>query len=397
MAADPVDVRDVGGDPRGAGARVSRRQLRVRWSEDQKCYVPVIAADASGSPHSELWDEAEPIALVGLFILALAYTAYLAQPLLVPVILAWVVGTILLPIVERLERWGVPRTAAGLLTGFAVVVLVLGVFALLSVPVAFWVGRASEIGNLIRAKLSSLSEPLKFLSELRQTITAATNTGDGPAVRIEQTSGSIITSVLGTLTPAVSQTVLFVGALIFYLIYQKSIRTQLVRVVRDRATRLSVLRVLGDIEDNMSIYFGTYTIVNLCLAVLVALISWWAGLPNPLLWGVLAGVLNYLPYIGPALITATLFIAGLLSFPALFSALVAPVAFVCLSTLEGNFITPTIVGQRLTLNPFLIFLAIAFWTWLWGPVGAFLAVPLVITGQVIVRHTLIPAKPNLPE
>jgi predicted PurR-regulated permease PerM len=249
----------------------------------------------------------------------------------------------------------------------------------------------------LKQRLDSLNEPLRFLSEMGRTISEVTNSGQAPALRVEQSSGGILSGIFSTLTPAVTQFILFFGALIFYLIYQKEIRTSLVRVVRDRATRLTVLRLLGDVEDNMTIYFGTFTIVNVCLGIATTFMTWACGLPNPLLWGVLAAVINYVPYVGPAITTATLFVAGLLTFPSLYSAALAPLIYIGMTTVEGQFITPTIIGHRLTLNPFLVFLSIAFWTWLWGPIGAFLAVPLVMTGKILIRHAFPQDKPSLPQ
>ena len=121
------------------------------------------------------------------------------------------------------------------------------------------------------------------------------------------------------------------------------------------------------------------------------------GLPNPLLWGVLAAVLNYIPYIGPAIVAATLGVVGLLPFQRSARPLVAPAAFIAMVTIEGQFLTPAIMGRRLELNPFAVFLAIAFCTWLWGPIGAFLAVPLLMALTVTLGHALARERPELPD
>ena len=114
-------------------------------------------------------------------------------------------------------------------------------------------------------------------------------------------------------------------------------------------------------------------------------------MPNPAIFGLLAALLNYVPYVGPAVMVVVLFGVGLVTFPSLGHALIAPVGLIALTTTEGHFITPTIVGRRITLNPLLVFLALAFWTWMWGPIGAFLAVPLSIIGLVVFNH-LFPAE-----
>ena len=131
--------------------------------------------------------------------------------------------------------------------------------------------------------------------------------------------------------------------------------------------------------------------------MVVAIGAWLFGLPSPFLLGLLAMVLNYLPYIGAACMTLILFGIGLVTFPSLGFALVPPAAFVAVATVEGQFITPTVLGHRLTLNPLMVLLALAFWAWLWGPMGAFLAVPLTMVGLVTLHHLFPPDEDKLPD
>jgi predicted PurR-regulated permease PerM len=207
----------------------------------------------------------------------------------------------------------------------------------------------------------------------------------------------MVTTIFSVLAPAVSQFVLGFGALLFYLVYQQRLRATVVLLLNDREARLTTLRTLSDIDSHMTIYFGTFTIVNVCLGVATATLAWLVGLPNPLLWGALAAVLNYLPYIGPALVIGTLGVAGLLTFPTLGEAIVAPLIFLGIVAIEGQFLTPALMGRRLEINPFAVFLAIAFCTWLWGPIGAFVAVPLLLALRISLLNTLGEEKPELPQ
>ena len=127
-----------------------------------------------------------------------------------------------------------------------------------------------------------------------------------------------------------------------------------------------------------------------------AFAAWVAGLPDPVAWAVLGFILNFIPYIGALIMEAGLFMVGLVTFPTLTHALLAPLLFLAFATLEGHFITPSIIGHRLTLNPLTVFLSLVFWTWLWGPVGAFLAVPLLIMALVVVDHLFPEDEPELP-
>jgi predicted PurR-regulated permease PerM len=158
----------------------------------------------------------------------------------------------------------------------------------------------------------------------------------------------------------------------------------------NRDAKLRFLKIMRDIERNLAGYLTVVTIINAVLGTIVALGAWLLGYPNPVIFGVVAALLNYVPYVGPAVMILVLFGVGLVTFPSLSHAIIAPIGFIALTAAEGHFITPTIVGRRLTLNPLLVFFALAFWTWMWGPVGAFLAVPLSITGLVVFNH-LFPA------
>lgn len=401
MASNPTPASssrtEASPESRSGEVREPHRKFSLRLSSGVRGFTPVIRREDVNGELPDFWSQAVPFSVLGLFVLAMGYTLYLVQPVLIPVILAWVVGTILLPLVQLFERWRLPRTLAAIAGALGILLVLVFMVALLSVPFTIWIGRASELGVLVREKISMLSQPLEFFREMGQAISGATGSGDGALRLPEPSSSSIISGILGMLTPAISQFILFFGALIFYLIYQEEIRKGAVFLFRARAGRLLALRIIADVEDNMSLYFGTFTLVNLCLGIVATGLTYLCGLPNAILWGVLAAVLNYVPYLGPAITTVTLFVAGVLTFTSITQALIAPLAWVAITTVEGHFITPTIVGHRLTINPFLVFLSIAFWTWLWGPIGAFLAVPIAITGLVVFRHLFPKETPALPK
>lgn len=362
--------------------------------------VPIQnAQDAAGIavPGFDPWARAAYFAVVGLFVIALLWCAYVASAVIVPVLLAWVIATIVLPIVRWLHERKVPRVVAVLAVTSALVVLIISLLVLLSTPLTFWLGRATEFTVLIKEKLQTVSQPLAVLDEARTALNSIAASGGQPTLKVEQESATVVTTIFSVLTPAVSQFVLFIGALIFYLIYQNRLRNTAVLLFPDRETRLMTLHILRAVDENMTRYFGTFTIVNVCLGLVTVLLTWAVGLPNPLLWGVLAGVMNYIPYIGPAIVVGTLGVVGLLTFPTLSEALIAPVSFLAIVTVEGQFLTPAFMGRRLELNPFAVFLSVAFATWLLGPIGAFLAVPLLMALTVTFGHALAEEKPDLPE
>jgi predicted PurR-regulated permease PerM len=263
---------------------------------------------------------------------------------------------------------------------------------LLSAPVIEWIGKAPDIGSTIRDKLEVFERPLATLRELRNAITAK---GSGSTIQVD-VGPSLLTPVLTVLTPALGELVVFFGTLFFFLLGRDDLRRYLVQIVRDRDARLRVLRILNDIELNLTSYLSVVTVINIAVGCGTAIIAYFAGLPNIAVWAVLAFVLNYIPYLGPLAMNIVLFGVGIVTFPTLGQALVAPACFIVMTTLEGHFITPAIMGRRLTLNPLNVFLALAFWTWLWGPIGAFLAVPLLIGALVIMNHLFPKNDTNLP-
>jgi predicted PurR-regulated permease PerM len=341
------------------------------------------------------WRRASQIALVGLFVIALLWCAYVAQHVIVPVLLAWTIATIVLPVVKWMERQGIPRAAAALAVTVLLLLLLLTLLFLLSAPLTYWLGRATYIGALLRERLESFSQPMALLQELQKGLNAI-GSGNPAALKVEPQSTSIVATILSVLTPAISGFVMFVFTLIFYLIYRPKLRSTIVTLLSDRDARLATLRTLNDIDENMTTYFGTFTLINIGLGLVTTVLTWLIGMPNPFLWGALAAVLNYIPYIGPAVVIATLGVVGLLLYPTLQEAAVAPLLYVVLVTVEGQFITPTLMGRRLEINPFAVFLAIAFCTWFWGPVGAFLAVPLLIALTVALERSFEEEKPDLP-
>ncbi len=347
-------------------------------------------------PPADVWMRATQLATVGLFVLALLWSAHVGQPVLVPVLLAWVIATILLPIVNFMQERKVPRVLTAILLTAALVAVISCVLVLLGAPASNWLGRATELRLILQEKLQMMSQPFALLDEVKKTLSSITGSDPG-ALKVEQPSANVVTTTVGVLMPAAGQLFLFFGALLFYLIYRERIRTTVVMLFGGHDARLEALRTLRCIDDNMTTYFTTLTLVNLLLGTLTFGLAHLVGLPNPLLWGVLACVLNYVPYLGPAVVAGTLAVVGLVTFSSLSQAAIAPLVYVAMEFLQGQFLTPYLMGRRLELNPFAVFLAIAFCMWLWGPVGAFLAVPLLMAATVSIEHAFAEAKPNLPD
>lgn len=342
----------------------------------------------------DFWRGASRAAAVGLFIIAFITALSLARSILMPVTLALVIGTVLAPVTKWVSRYGIPAPVTAGILVLSFIGLILGGIMLSADPVRDWIAEAPKIGQVLKEKLQVFDHPLAALNELRQAITGNRSAQSG--VITVDVNTSILEPVLSVLTPAIGELLLFFGTLFFFLAGHDSLQQFMVAIFRDRGTRLRALRIMRDFELNLSNYLAVVSVINFTIGVLVTIGAYFIGLPAPLAWGVLAFVLNFIPYIGPATAIVTLFGVGLISFPTLTQALIAPACYLGLVTLEGQVVTPSIIGRTLTLNPLMIFLAIAFWAWLWGPFGALLANPLLIVGLVALSHLFPRQTVNLP-
>ena len=340
----------------------------------------------------DIWTVAAHVATVGIFVLLLGVCLYFLRPVLLPVSAALVIGTTLAPIVKAAARHRISPWATAIVLGALLLAVAGTTVTLLARPVSEWITRAPEIGALVKQKLYVLDPPLAALRELQEVIMPS-----GNAVTIEPSQWGMVTPLLTFVTPAVIQVTLFFVTLIFFLATQIDFRRYMVSFFTTREGKLRYIRIANDIEEHLASYVSTVTIINFGLGVVVAIGAWLFGLPNPIILGLVAMALNYMPYIGAACTTVVLFCVGLVTFTSLGYALVPPAAFVGVATIEGQFITPTVLGHRLTLNPLAVLLALAFWAWLWGPMGAFLAVPLTIVILVTMTHLFPPDESKLPD
>ena len=334
----------------------------------------------------ESWNWAVRISVVGLFVLALAVIAFKMASVVVPVVLAWVVAMVLLPVVDGLERRGLSRALTSIVLVMLLIASIMVIVGVLTVPLTYWLRRGSELGALLKERLETVGNPLAFFDQIGNALSQVTGGRDESASAVNLSSSNIVTVILSVLTPLVSETLIFLVSLVFNLIYHRDIQRGMLLVFQNDSARQRAKDILKDIQVNTSIYFGTLTIVNICLGIAATVLTWLVGLPHPFLWGTLAAVLNFIPYVGAAIVIATLFVVGLLVFSALSHAVIAPLAYLGITALEGQCITPTLLGHRLTINPFLVFLSIACWSWMWGPVGAFLGVPILLCAMVAVRR-----------
>jgi predicted PurR-regulated permease PerM len=345
---------------------------------------PVLAPSA-------FWRHVAHLAIVGIFLIMFGAVLDLARNILLPIVSAAVIGMMFDPLARVAARWRIPGWLfAGVVVGVLLVILQV-VTIMVAVPIIDWIGRAPELAESLRTKL----QPFERIFAAFQELQAALNKGGGDSgVTID--IAALAQPLLGFLTPAIGELLIFFATLFFFLLDRSQLRKNIILVFNRPDDRLRAIRIINDIEHNLTLYIGTVTVINLAIGVITAGGAWLVGLGNPVLLGAIAFLCNYIPYIGPAFVVLILFAVGFVSFPSIAHAAVAPLLFVGLTTIEGHFVTPNIIGRRLTLKPLAVFLSLAFWTWLWGPVGAFLSVPFLIFGLVIVNHLVIEDETAIP-
>ena len=336
------------------------------------------------------WRQASQLATVGIFVIMFGAFLDLARGVLLPIVSAAIVGTMLGPLGALAARRRIPSWLFALAAVGFFLLLAQVLAAMVAAPLIDWIGRMPELAGTLHNKLDALERGMAAFRSL-QSVFGHANSG------LSIDLGALLQPTVAFLTPTIGELLIFLTTLFFVLVDRADLRKHVILLFKDQDDRLRAIRIINDLERNLSRYIGTVTVINLGVGVITAFGTWMLGFNNPVLFGALAYVCNYIPYIGPAVVVVVLFAAGLVSFPSLAYAAVAPLLFVALTTIEGHVVTPNIVGRRLTLSPLGVFLSLAFWTWLWGPVGAFLSVPFLILGLVIVRHLFGGDEGELPE
>lgn len=337
--------------------------------------------------------EVVAFALVGLLTICVVAVLYVAKVFFLPVVMAFIVGTMLSPAAAYLEKRHIPRSVSAVLIVTAVCGLAVFIVGLISAPLMEWSTRLPELGMMLKEKLHLFDRPIalwhQFQNMFGESSSLATTPMQLPKIEWMQPAVEF-------LSPTFTEILLFFATLVLFVASWKDLRRTLIMTFGDRDTRLRMLRILNEIEVSLGGYLLTVTLINMGVGVLTGLICAVTGMPNPAGLGALAATLNYFPIIGPVAMFVILTAVGVLSFPTLMAGLIAPLAFVGLTFLEGHFVTPTIIGRRLSLNALAVFIALAFWTWLWGPMGGFLSSPLLIVGLVLKEHLMPTETPQLP-
>lgn len=315
-------------------------------------------------------------AIVGIFIILATAALYLTRVIALPVTAGVIFGLVLGPPVDAMVRRGVPQhLAAGIVVLLGVVLLLL-LIGTLTVPIAAWSDQFPKMVTALKLKLVGV---LAFMEEFKQV---AGDIAGGDGAKVSVSDGNPLVSIAISSTTAAGGLLIFVATVYFWLATRRDLKARFLRLCFGRDARRSAGSFFSEIETRAARYFGLVTLINLGMGLVGTVIAGLAGLPYPVFWGALAFFLNYLAFIGPIMVTVAFFAAGLLSPSSLLVAAWPAAAYFIVHLVEGNVVTPIVVGRRLTISPFLVFISFIFWLWLWGPIGAVLSTPILLVALV---------------
>jgi predicted PurR-regulated permease PerM len=349
-----------------------------------------LHSNAVGSPLPDSRDEQPPVirraevvafALVGLLVICIAAVLYLAKAFFLPVVMAFVVGTMLSPAASFLERYRIPRAVGALLIVAALGAAMAFMVGLISSPLMDWSAHLPELAARLKDKLHVFDRPLALWQELRSMLG-----GPDTLTGFQLPKFDWVQPTIEFLSPTFTEFLLFFATLVLFVASWRDLRRALIMTFGERDARLRTLRILNEIEIHLGNYLLTVTMINTGVGIATGIACAIAHMPNPAGLGALAATLNFIPIIGPVAMFVILLGVGIVALPTVSAAAVAPLAFVAIAFMEGHFVTPTIIGRRLALNALAVFLGLAFWTWMWGPMGAFLSSPLLIVALILKEH-----------
>jgi len=332
----------------------------------------------------------QSVGLTVLVVLAVLYTLYFARDFLLPITLAVLLDFLFSPVVRALSRFHLPPPAgAGVVVLGLVGALGLGAYELTE-PVQGWIAKAPQTMQVAQSRLRRVTRPVEQVSKTaEQVANAATITGQSGREQqqvVVQQGPSLVSRIFGT-TQRLVAGLLEVLVLLYFLLAAGDLFLQkLIKVLPNLHDKRTAVQIARETEASVSTYLLTQLLINIGEGVAVAGALYLLGVPNPPLWGAMVVVLEFVPYLGATAMVGMLGIVGLTSFDSVGQAMLAPAAFLAINLIQANFITPLLLGKKLTLNPVAIFVGLAFWWWIWGVPGAFISVPLLATFKIFCDH-----------
>ncbi len=328
------------------------------------------------------------VALTGLFVLALFYTMYFLRPVLLPVVLGLMLSYLFRPVVRAMAKIGVnPHLGAAILLVSLVALIGYGV-SYLATPAAGWLEKAPYGLQQMQRKLLPLKKPMEKMAAASgeiEKLTAPEASGvASPVVEVRQNRMSDV--LYGRTPEFFISTVLLLILLYFLLAYDAVFLGKVIKLMPTLKDKKRAVSIAHEIAKHVSKYLLTITLINIGLGIAVGSVVGFMGLSNPIMWGTMVALLNFVPYLGALTGIICMTIGAVLSFDNLGYAMAFPAVYLFIATIEGNFITPYVMGRSLTLNPVIILLSLTFWGWMWGIAGIILAVPILAAFKIFCAH-----------
>ncbi|WP_026480428.1 AI-2E family transporter [Ahrensia sp. 13_GOM-1096m] len=324
--------------------------------------------------------------VIGLF--ACLVALHLGKTIIAPIALAIVIGIMFGPIADRIEKSKIRPSISAMLVVALFAGLILASFAAFAVPMSSWMDRVPRIWNQFQISLADWKGMFETVGSFQQELQKMAG-GEATAMKVEVDESGPFEEAAFLAPVILGQIAIFLASFYFFVATRHDLRLLILKLCVRRKTRWHVARIFKDVEDSVSGYLISITYINLGMGITVSLLFWLIGVPSPFLWGMLAGVLNYVVYIGPAVMSVILIGVGLATHTETLAILTPAAVFLGVNFLEAQFITPTIIGRRTTMNPFFVFLSLVFWIWLWGPAGGFIAIPSLLITNVIYLHMFV--------
>ncbi|MDN5924724.1 MAG: AI-2E family transporter [Xanthomonadales bacterium] len=326
------------------------------------------------------------LVLTALFVLAVLYTLAITQTLIVPLVLAMFLGLGLNPLVAAATRIHMPRAVTAVVVMLALLIGLVAAINALTPEASAWLKKAPSVVHQLRPKLAPFTHKISEASKATQSLVDQTSPARRPAMVATPDTTFNMWDVLAVTPKVFAFTLTVILLVFFFLIYGDKLLLKLVEVSPSFASKRDVVRIVRSIQSQISRYIFTVACINFCLGAVTAGILYLLGMPDPLLWGGVAALANFMPYVGAVSVTLLLAVVGLVHFPDAAFAMLPALCFACLSAVEGNVITPMIMGRHMRLSPVAILLWLIVWAWLWGIAGALLAVPMLTSLKLIAEH-----------
>ena len=326
------------------------------------------------------------VPLIGIFVILLFTALHFTRQVALPIVLALLLAITFSPVVRNLQRRGVPPVATAMVVVFGLALASLSGLYMLSGPVMQWIEAAPAIAQQVQYKLLPLRRPIAAVKEMSEAAEEVEGASDPTVQKVEVTEDVTLSVAAGGALRFLGMAGLTLTLLLFLLASGQAVHEKIVRVLPTFKDKKRALRLIYDVEREVSHYLLTVTVINIALGAVVAAAMWLTGMPSPILWGVAAALLNFIPYLGAIVGMVLVALVAVVSFGTLAQAALPPLLYFAATAIEGGILTPLIIGRRLAINAVAILLALSLWAWLWGVVGALIAVPLLVALKAFCDH-----------